>query len=1378
MQEPHYIVPRKVKYRPPPDQSGEGGQPDTLPQERWLTEWRDESAYVLLGDPGSGKTESLKAEAEAMGAVVLSAAHIQEQLVEPVSAQDTVFIDAIDEAKGAGASGSSTVGAIARFLKDSGHPRFRIACREADWRVDSDRKLLEAVAPMGKVKELHLCPLSDEDILSIVHHHPEKVADPNELIEQAKRQRVHDLMRNPLLLDLMLKAVAVDGRLPPTRKDIYQEACRQMAQEHNERHLERQVLQMGVVDAVLEDAGTVCAIMLLSGKAAIHKGQSHQEQDLSLRTLPKALALHDIQGVLKSMVFTTEGQWASPRHRTLAEFLGAHALALRIQNGLPLTRVLALMQGQDGTPVESMRGLWAWLVVHLHGPQRLQLLQTDPFGFIINGDVNALGMDERRQLIHALAELSQKNPWFRNGVWESHPFGALATPDMADIFVYELGEKDFSQAREIFITCLMDALQHAQKPMPQVLPFLVRWVGESQAAEFVRLKAYRAWRTHCPSDLQPAQIKAWLESLQDQLHQCVDLVEALLEDAYPEVLQADVLRFIPIGDHSSSMWWFWSNQFLKKTPPQLLPDLASAWLDRFPHGRPHEQRIWIEGLEINLLMAVLLLHGETASTQTLYTWLGIGLDEYGSIEQNEKNEDLVKWLQARPEKVKAVALECWLQAQPDEHGRTFYPLTLQRLRGVYPKDWVRWQMQQALVLTDKNLVRYLLADVTAAQKQPLTDMDQVSAQDIQTWLTDLTAQHPEVPAWLQAQETERQEFEKTNNRWRQEARERQERQERHRAERTHAREQRRQAVATYLAQDPHQPWPMGLLHQIAGAYEKRFYDIEGETPEARVADYLGTQSERDVAKALQAIDGTLVRSDLPTVTDIVALAQKKREHFSRLPALLAAKRACERDPTAWRHWPLTLQQTLMAFWLTYGAGHQPVWFKPMGSECPDAVAPVLLAYVQSQLKRKDAEHLMGVYELGREPTWRGVAQWVLQPLLESFPAKVNEKITRSLSADLLSALHLLPNTQAQNLIERKLALKALDSGQRIAWLVAWFRYKPMEAMQALVRFVGRQHRRVVMLGQALREQAVLSNTVEPLQTDAVMHVLELLAPITSYQPDWPGGLVTDEFIRGLLNNLGNNPSSDATQALLRLLQSKALATWHEYIQFQLLSQQRLQREVNFSLASPQGVAQVLCQKGPANPGDLLALVVDHLRMIQAELRGDPASPLKHFWREVHYKGTKDSPKITREPRIENECTLELLALLRPRLQVLGVDVTHESQAAHGKRVDLRATCMIDGKRVTLPMEAKKEDHSEVWTAWRTQLQASYTSDPDAHDHGLYLVYWFGVAPKSAPPLDGTQSVQRPTSVQEMQTMLQARIPAKDRHVLQVIVLDLSWPPNL
>ena len=157
---------------------------------RPLDAFRDVSAYVLLGDPGAGKTTAFEAECEALGEDAYPITARDFLTFEPQSHPEwrgkTLFIDGLDETR-VGVNDSRTpFDQIRRRLDELGKPRFRLSCREADWLGANDRKRLESVSLDSKVTVLRLNPLTDSDIGDILNTRP-NIGDAQEFIASSPR---------------------------------------------------------------------------------------------------------------------------------------------------------------------------------------------------------------------------------------------------------------------------------------------------------------------------------------------------------------------------------------------------------------------------------------------------------------------------------------------------------------------------------------------------------------------------------------------------------------------------------------------------------------------------------------------------------------------------------------------------------------------------------------------------------------------------------------------------------------------------------------------------------------------------------------------------------------------------------------------------------------------------------------------------------------------------------------------------------------------------------------------------------------------------------------------------------------------------------------
>jgi hypothetical protein len=229
---------------------------------RSFDDLRSRGAYVLLGDPGSGKTQSFKAEAYACdGFYVTARAFLALSL--PASARGkTIFIDGLDESRAGEGDGRTPLDRIRERLDKLGRPSFRLSCREADWLGASDRHALAAVTPAGEVSVLHLDQLTRDQVRNILAHHP-SINDPDTFLKHAEDRGLGTLLHNPQTLSLLVEAVK-GSEWPSTRQETFRLACEKLAAELNVEHRSATRGQVPDTAALLHAAGGLCAILLLA----------------------------------------------------------------------------------------------------------------------------------------------------------------------------------------------------------------------------------------------------------------------------------------------------------------------------------------------------------------------------------------------------------------------------------------------------------------------------------------------------------------------------------------------------------------------------------------------------------------------------------------------------------------------------------------------------------------------------------------------------------------------------------------------------------------------------------------------------------------------------------------------------------------------------------------------------------------------------------------------------------------------------------------------------------------------------------------------------------------------------------------------------------
>ena len=1328
---------------------------------RWLSDWRHLDAYVLLGDPGAGKTKCFEAEAQACATVPLKSRNLVDGVATPPTAAELpVFIDGLDEVRAGSPDARTPFGVIRKWLFKAGKPRFRISCREADWRGQADEGDLGAVAPNGRITVLHLEPLNDQEQRDVVASRSAEIPDVAAFFALAEQQGLRSLFGNPLLLDLTIKAVA-RGDMPanPSRKDIYEAACRQMAEESNEEHLAVRPPVHGDIDRLLNDAGLLCAVMLLSNRSELTSLANDSGSAVRLIDLPSELPIVDAKAALASKLFTTVAGHSTPRHRSIAEFLAAKALAKCLDEGLPIGRLLALIQGFDGRPVEPLRGIFAWLLTHRIA-DRDWLMKCDPLGVVLNGDVAAWSTQDRKALFDALQAALAENRFLLNGVWVTHPFGALAKADMAGTIADLLRDPRRDHAHLSFMGKVFDALSHGEA-MPELVPLLEAWVEDSGALPDNRVAAYVAWKRQ--AGLVPVKAKRWLEHIHAalQIDERGHLASALLRDLYPIHVGPDqILRYMrPLRlNHVFPQYAkFWKDNLLLQSRPNDLAQLADAWAAANPISENGAHDFEARNLGAELLAGALANTDEDIKDGRLFSWLGICIDGNGfsAIENDDARRTIRRWLEARPARMKSIIALEYLSIAKEAQPQPRFWESEHRLHGAsQPKDWFNWMLAHAAEAADERIAKYCFQRVVRVATDNPADPELPTPENIVVWVEQHANKWPAGHDWLQEIW-----YVKLADTWQPEQIQRQRQAE---ARAKTSREHWRQFFESQLPEIKTGRAQIQALKHIANAYRGNHSDALGDTPLERVLALLVT----DTVTAKAAIAGVckvLLRDDLPSILTIFKSASQGQLSPFSTPALLAAQLQFQQSNKSICDWRDDLAEKLIAFYLASGTGEIPDWYRYLVANRPTLVAPIYVDYCKRQLRDHKHPVMPGPRALSTDEDHRALAQLVVPELLAGFPVRGSEAACLTLNLSLLSALHVLPPTEANRVITAKLADPRLGAMQRICWMVAALPYV-QSAAESLTAFVGKSERRALAVGLALEYQGNSLRTDSNLEPAIISQLIETLMSVTPLRSTSAQGKVTianqrARLVSALLQRLAADASTSASDALSRLKSSNQLGGWRDAVVYSASSQQAVAREAGYRAATPDKVARTIAGGQPANHADLLVLTIDHLRDIVGKLRGSPRSLL---WQYFAGEGS------SRVPRIENECRDMLMAALNDRLNKFSVQAIPEAIKANDKRADMNIGFMRFGKDISIPVEVKKDSHRQLWTAWRDQLQALYAIDPSAKGYGIYLVLWFGVKTIGGP--DG----QRPISAQELAEILRMKIPQRDAHQIIVEVLDLSW----
>ena len=1359
-----------------------------------LADCRSQSAYVLLGDPGAGKTTTFEAEARALGdeARVLTArGFLLPSEAPPDWDGRTLFIDGLDEVRAGGGDPRSPFDRIRGRLLDLGRPRFRLSCREADWLGENDRTQLAKVSPDGAVTVLRLDPLSDSDILAILEDRPD-VPDPAEFIWKAREHRVNGLLGNPLTLQMLAKAVGDDGTWPATRLETFERACRRMVREHNPEHQVAAGWNAPGDSDLLDAAGCLCAVHLLTGTEGFSLLCAEQDDDYldaaafdyeSPELLGEALRRKLFRGSARHRL--------KPIHRHLAEFLGARHLArLVTERNVSPGRLLALMAGQDGTVVTQLRGLSAWLAAQCSAA-RAELIERDPIGVGQYGDVSTFALAEKRALLKALERVASEH---------GLDFGAatglrgLAVPDMEAAFARVLTSRGRKRRDQLFVEFLLKVLREAP-PLPGVSEVFLGVVRDETWWSSVRTEALRAL-ARAEGDA-PDLLRDLLANTRDGGVSDADyeLRGTLLVLLYPRHLSVSELWACFSEEHDPHLYGayrrFWE-ELAEKSPDDHLAEHLDYLSQGLPHSRGDDggdgrrsatlaHSDPFRRLRLALVERGLSRHGDElmndGDVARLYHWLGVASAKDGDGWGTTRKSIVAirSWLEARPSVQKAVLLEGLRRCADTEGiGKCALGVRERLYRCRLPRDYGVWCLDRAVAVASDapNLSDHLLTQAYRSigdrrlNERLSFDLIQEATKDferLRILLARLTS--PEPPSAV--------------DEWREwEGRYKADREEEKKKELDYLRSQR-----TLLLENRA---PSGLLDRLAHIYFGDFSDISDDKNAGARAIEDRMSEDPSVADAvLVAFRGSHFRSDIPSVKDVALACRKGRRYHLALPflaGLAEQERAGQPIPFARSgdaDGPVQvngqsggyevegddLARVAVAFFLVMSLGrYLPDWYRKLVQERPELIADVQVRVASAALKgTRFVDCKLG--ELVRGPDYAEVARRSALPLLRGFPVRCARDRAQQLGQVLHAALLHSEGDVLRRLVDVKLSRSSMSVWQRTYWLAAGLFVSPDVYVRGLREHVqGHEHRLA-----ELARFASGSKALNDLPEETIAHLLRLLG--SSAQPErymgTPDRIVVRDvperarFVSGLIGRLAASHSSEAGDLLRGLVQKETLSNWNEELLRAREAQRVLRRDHGYEHPGIEDVCGTLRGGRPANVADLAALVVDCLEGLAVEINQGDADGWEPFWNQVGYDRRT-------EPKHENRCRKVIARELKLRLPS-SVETSMEAHHAREKRSDLRVSYLSPrNQRFHVPVEIKRCQHEDLWTAIDSQLIRKYTIDPEAGGYGIYLMLWFGKERTRRPPKG-----ECPDTPKQLEERLRGELTESQARRISVCVIDVS-----
>ena len=1368
-------------------------------QSRWLKDYRGAPAYVLLGEPGSGKTTAFEMECAA-----------DPERSEPVRASDfaeldiashpewsgkTLFIDGLDEVRAASSNWRGPLDSIRRRLEGLGHPRFRLSCRAGEWLGEDDAGALRRLGSYHELVVLRLDPLDEDDVRTLLEDRVGSAERAGELMSYAREYGLYGFLRHPLHIELLLEAGMGSGRISG-RRGLFESACRSMSRERNPAHRAAgRCMSRPSRAALLNASGRLCALNLLTDSPGWTVDPEEPAAGYpSIREIGNAdsgVVPEELDGALRTRLFRLDSSGRfEPMHRQVAEFLAGRFLGGLVESRkVSPARLRALMAGGDGAPAPSLRGLAAWIAAH--SPKaRPSLIRDDPVGVASYGDASEFSRDDQRRLLSSLRARAREIDIFR---WPPSALPSLATPGALPVvrdMISSSERDDATQSLAYLALCAMAQTDGSAIP-PDIRAPLLGVVRDPRRLPGSRSAALKAWLASSSGDGR--DIDETLKLLEEvREYQLPDprgsLTGLLLGHLYPRHVTPgdlwDYAQRAAPGPRGSGHLNFWLHELPRRSERKgRLAEVLDSLCRRVDDPQQGIDDSCVRDGVVKTFARALERHGDEIGTERLYAWLAVAMPwmptgsdldlhtrirlHVGAGPPDDFRSKTEAWLRERPAIQKALILEIVSREddldiiQSRESVFSTGSLTMDDvLAGAPVADFASWFLEQAVSLSESRprLACHMLHRTGVGTPGPTSDglaPDEIRTrisghspleECLESLLAPIPQPDPKHPLVLKRARKRKQWID-----W-----------------------VRRHADALGRGEAPPR-----LYDDIARAYLGVNPSVRGNTPEERIRS-LFLDEEALARVALVGLRRVTRRTDLPTLNELLRHDEQGEFSYFIFP-LLAALEERERtvDANGAHLEGPALQRALGAFFLARDYdGPDPAWYRRALSCAAAGVAAAFVKVYRSRIRRSFGvdRHMRA---LTRDESHEHVARAALPRLLRSFPAKA--AVNRIFYLDYLipAALEHVDRADMEVIVRGKLESASLRIGQRIRWLATGMFLGDPLLGERLDRLLAEgSDVRVRELAAFLRVRTV-SRRVGSLPPRWLAMLVERLggyfAPHSGGAPGFAphhaaDAIQTGGVIRNALDALSRLPSPEATERIQALVDNEDLAAWREPVAKALDAQRVVRRDAEFEPPAIPDVLSALKDGRPASAADLAALLQDRISAIGERVRDGDASLWRNFWNEGP-RGRAAAPKV------EPSCRDALLNALRPELPE-GVAIDPEAAHAGGTSADMRITASrpdagghAGAGDFAVPVETKMSSSRDLWTAVTDQLVPRYTRDPRSDGYGVYVVFWHGPEHARHP----TPAGKPPDTPDELQDRLIRQLPAEAQRKISVIVLDVSPP---
>ncbi len=1267
------------------------------------------TAWVLLGDPGLGKTTVFKHLSAIENGHFINARSI-DILSTADAHRTTLFIDGLDETRGVGSS--SLKATIRKKLFDEKIERFRLSCRAADWDFPNNKDDFSAITPGTPIRVFALDPLSEEQAEEILFNHLQNQSkwNPHDFMQQARVQGLHGLLTNPQTLIMLANAMLGEEQWPDGKRGAYELACKQLLTEHSHTHNTSRYQA-----SWLDEAGQLCAIYLLSNSASISINAIADAPSMALGELsitPEQATLWP--QLLGHKLFTqiAPDQY-TPVHRTVAEYLAARYLAKQLQkNRLTLTRLSAWLFASDGGIIANLRGLAGWLAaLATEEVARNKLIQVDPQALLSYGDLSLLPKSAKTSLLRALEERPYRGYITAEA---AAAYAPLVGNEMKGVVAeyFHTDERSTTNSEMVYLLCRALAQTAQIEGLIPSIEKIVRDITWDENARHAALKVLIHYRTDSLGKLLPLAQAIRDHQLEDTRG---DMLGSLLVALYPaHISPQEVFQYFGLGmeGHTSGYDMFWHRlaSKIEEQPATVASALADGLiLWRKQQGVPYSRRYYDYRVDqMKSLIASAIAHSDASTPiKLLFEWFESCWDMMAPLHINdvEERKKIIDWANQHADLVQALIEHRYESATENYHS------ILYRFEGLpLPKNQQLWFFalaEKAYAAKKIDKAEFFLQESMSRFYFAPQDGN-LSFEAMERWVEERAELQTCFKNLLQC------EWEKDGGRSQQ--RELDKEHQKHKEERQQEFEEELRYLTNNLelvrsGKQLQALWHIAIKYAAKGGAHYMQLDPTGDQifDAVQASVELKTTFKQGFINCFHALDES-------TIKQAIAAAKENKTLYVLMPAMLGAEHlATEQSGFLFALSKTQVRGLFTAYFLSLLK--EPAWVKPLLNAHPDWIAEIWLEIALSHAKLKKS--IPNLHDVAREDSYKFVAKQALPKLLNQYPIKNAETQMFDFAALLLGCWRYMEREELVIALKARLAKKSMNAPQRAYCLMIGFLLSPLHFETQITKLLGARQIDIAQLMSFLKAAGFPhSGEVDfaELTPQATAFCIRLFAPHST--PDRPIGAfmvseidTTRDFINLLITHLENDPSSEATNALQALGRDIKLGKWQSYFEYALPRQIERAREVHFTPATAIQIAMALIAKNPANHADLQAIAIDTLQELQNDIYGSELNHRDAFWEADKH-------------RTEDQCRDEIARQLKNSLEASGILQVSEARQADRKRSDIQLRHISpQASGMRMPIEVKGDWNSELWTAPEHQLAKLYMNHPECNSLGIYLVLW-------------------------------------------------------